>query len=58
MGEVELSNKKAIDIKHQRVIEEKQLEQKIVDYNKLKTQREEEHLEEIRRQQAEKEKEI
>lgn len=33
MTEVEHTNKKAIDIKHQRVLEEKQLEQKIVDYN-------------------------
>jgi hypothetical protein len=36
MAEVEVSNKKAIDIKTQRAIEEKQLEQKIVDYNRLK----------------------
>lgn len=36
MGEVEVANKKAIDIKHHWVLEEKQLEQKIVDYNKTK----------------------
>ena len=33
MTEVEHANKKAIDIKQQRVVEEKQLEQKIVEYN-------------------------
>ena len=36
MGEVEESNKKAIDIKDYKKKEEKVLEQKIVDYNKSK----------------------
>lgn len=36
MAEVEVANKKAIDIKQQWVVEEKQLEQKIVDYNRTK----------------------
>jgi hypothetical protein len=36
MAEVEVANKKALDIKQQWVVEEKQLEQKIVDYNRTK----------------------
>ena len=42
MGEVEEANRRAIDIKEGRKKEEKDLEMKIVDYNKHKTLREEE----------------
>lgn len=44
MGEVEVSNKAAITVKESKKKEEKDLEQKIVDYNKSKAQREEEEL--------------
>lgn len=36
MTEVEHTNKKGIEIKHQKKLEEKELEQKIVEYNRLK----------------------
>lgn len=42
MAEVEESNRKAIDIKESKKKEEKDLEMKIVEYNKQKAQREEE----------------
>ncbi len=42
MGEVEESNKRAIDVKDQRKKEEKDLEQQILDYNRQKILREEE----------------
>lgn len=42
MVEVEESNKRAIDVKDGKKREEKDLEMKIVDYNKSKAQREEE----------------
>lgn len=42
MAEVEESNKRAIEIKEYKKKEEKDLEQKIVEYNKSKAQREEE----------------
>lgn len=58
MQEVEEANRKAIDIKKSRELEEKQLEQEIVDYNTKKAQREEELLLEAKRQQEEKEQEI
>ena len=46
MKEVEEANHKAIDVKSRKILEEKELEQKIVDYNKNKAQREEEELQE------------
>jgi hypothetical protein len=42
MGEVEDANRKAIDIKEVKKKEEKDLEMKIVDYNRQKALREEE----------------
>jgi len=42
MNEVEEANKRAIDVKDYKKKEEKDLEQKIVDYNRSKAQREEE----------------
>jgi len=42
MGEVEDANRKAIDIKDGKKKEEKDLEMKIVDYNRQKALREEE----------------
>lgn len=44
MQEVEHANSKAIEVKTGKIVEEKELEQKIVDYNKAKAQREEEEL--------------
>lgn len=58
MAEVEESNKKAIEIKDYKKREEKDLEMKIVEYNKQKAQREEEQQAELKRVQAEKEKEV
>ena len=42
IAEVEDANKRAIQVKDQRKKEEKDLEQKIIDYNRAKAQREEE----------------
>lgn len=42
MNEVEDANKKAIDVKEEKKVEEKHLEMKIVDYNRQKALREEE----------------
>lgn len=42
MGEVEEANKRAINVKDSKKKEEKDLEMKIVEYNKHKTLREEE----------------
>ena len=42
MSEVEQANKKAIEVKEFKKKEEKDLEQKIVEYNKTRIQREEE----------------
>jgi len=42
MGEVEEANKRAITVKDYKKKEEKDLEMKIVEYNKQKTLREEE----------------
>jgi len=42
MSEVEDANKKAIEVKEEKKMEEKQLEMKIVDYNRQKALREEE----------------
>lgn len=42
MGEVEEANKRAINVKDSKKKEEKDLEMKIVEYNKQKTLREEE----------------
>lgn len=44
MVEVEEANKRAIDVKEFKKKEEKDLEMKIVDYNKQKAFREEEQL--------------
>jgi hypothetical protein len=58
MAEVDDANKKAMSIKQSRVLEEKQLEDEIAEYNRNKAQREEELLDEARRSQEEKELEI
>lgn len=58
MGEVEVANKRAIDVKDQRKKEEKDLEQQIVDYNRSKAQREEEKLADVKRVKEEKEREV
>lgn len=42
MSEVEDANKKAIEVKDLKKVEEKELEMKIVDYNRQKAMREEE----------------
>lgn len=44
MSEVEDANKKAIEVKENKKFEEKELEMKIVDYNRQKAMREEEQL--------------
>jgi Na+-transporting NADH:ubiquinone oxidoreductase subunit NqrC len=58
MSEVEDANKKAIEVKDLKKVEEKELEMKIVDYNRQKTLREEEQLHEARRIKEEKEREV
>ena len=58
MSEVEDANKKAIDVKEHKKLEEKHLENKIVDYNRQKALREEEQLAEARRIKEEKEREV
>lgn len=58
MGEVEDANKRAIVIKDGRKKEEKDLETKIVEYNKAKTMREEEQQSEHKRVKDEKEREV
>jgi len=58
MGEVEDANKKQVVVKENKKKEEKDLEQKIVDYNKHKTMREEELIAEQRRVKDEKEREV
>lgn len=58
MQEVEEANRRAIDIKDGKKVEEKNLEQKIVDYNKSKALREEEQQAELRRIKDEKEREV
>lgn len=58
MAEVESANKKAIDVKDLKKREEKDLELKIVEYNKSKAQREEEQQAELRRIKEEKEREV
>ena len=58
MQEVEESNKKAVDIKEYKKKEEKDLEQKIVDYNRSKAMREEEQQAELKRVKEEKEREV
>ena len=58
MTEVESANHKAIEVKGGKVLEEKDLEQKIVDYNRARAGREEEELQEKFRVQAEKEREV
>jgi len=58
MAEVEDANKKAIDVKDSKKREEKDLDNKIVEYNKQKALREEERLAEERRVKEEKEREV
>lgn len=58
MAEVESANKKAIDVKDLKKREEKDLELKIVEYNKSKAQREEEQQAELKRIKEEKEREV
>ena len=58
MGEVEEANKRAIDVKDSKKKEEKDLDQKIVEYNRQKAMREEERLGEEKRVKEEKEKEV
>lgn len=58
MSEVEDANKKAIEVKDHKKVEEKELEMKIVDYNRQKALREEEQLHEARRIKEEKEREV
>ncbi len=58
MAEVEDANKKAIEVKDVRKKEEKDLELKIVDYNRQNTLREEEQAAELRRIKEEKEREV
>lgn len=58
MGEVEEANRRAIDIKDSRKKEEKDLEMKIVEYNKQKALRDEETQAEIKRVKDEKEREV
>jgi hypothetical protein len=55
MLEVEESNKKAIDSKDMKKKEERDLDQKIAEYNKQKAMREEERLAEEKRIKDEKE---
>ena len=58
MGDVEDANKRAIDVKDGKKKEEKDLEMKIVDYNRQKAMREEEQAAELRRAKEEKEREV
>ena len=57
MKEVEAANHEAITVKSKKIMEEKDLEQKIVDYNKNKAMREEEEAAEKRRIQQDKDRE-
>lgn len=58
MQEVEEANKRAIDVKEQRKLQEKEMEMQIVEYNRQKALREEEHLAEQQRIKEEKEREV
>jgi fumarylacetoacetate (FAA) hydrolase family protein len=58
IAEVEVANKRAIEVKENRKQEEKDLEQKIVDYNRAKAQREEEKVADLKRIKEEKEREV
>jgi hypothetical protein len=58
IAEVEVANKRAIEVKEQRKNEEKNLEQQIVEYNRAKAQREEEKQAELKRIKEEKEREV
>lgn len=58
MLEVEESNKRAIDAKDSKKREERDLDNKIADYNKQKAMREEERFAEERRVKEEKEREV
>jgi hypothetical protein len=58
MGEVEDANRKQVTVKEYKKQEEKDIEQKIVEYNKHKTMREEEHIAEQKRIKDEKERDV
>lgn len=58
MQEVEEANKRAIDVKDNKKRDEKDLESKIVEYNRQKALREEEQVAEQRRIKEEKEREV
>lgn len=58
MAEVEEANKRAIDVKDFKKGQEKELEMKIVEYNRQKALREEEQAAEQRRIKEEKEREV
>jgi hypothetical protein len=58
MTEVEEANKRAIDVKESKKSEEKNLEAKIVDYNRQKALREEEQVADAKRIKEEKEREV
>lgn len=58
MFEVEESNKRAIDAKDSKKRDERELDQKISEYNKQKVMREEERIGEERRIKEEKEREV
>jgi len=58
MGEVEDANRKQVTVKENKKQEEKDIEQKIVEYNRLKTMREEEHISEQKRIKDEKERDV
>ena len=58
MLEVEDANKRAIDVKDKKKQEEKDLDLKIVEYNRQRALREEERLAEEKRVKDEKEREV
>ena len=58
MAEVEDANRKAIEVKESKKKEEKDLDQKIVEYNRQRALREEERLAEEKRIKDEKEREV
>ncbi len=58
MGEVEVANRAAINVKEKRKQELWDEDQKVVDYNRKKAMREEEHASELNRIKMEKEAEV
>lgn len=58
METVQEANKRAMDVKHKKSFEEKELDKKIVEYNKQKDKREEEYQAELKRIHDEKEKDV